>query len=67
MARDKNTAQQADHASDAIPLAERLFAATWKIGGQTQDEHIAAKCLEAAETFERVRRERAGLRLAETA
>lgn len=57
----------AETAGESTSLAERLFAAHWQPGSGYNADHIATQCLEAAETFDRVRRERAGLRIAETA
>lgn len=51
----------------ASDLAQKLFAVTWKPGSGYTNEGVAEMCLEAAEAFEKVQRERAGLRIAETA
>lgn len=48
-----------DSASGAMSLAERLFVASWKVNGNSfTNEHLAMKCLEAAEAFRQVASER---------
>lgn len=53
--------------SAGFMLAERLFVSHWNPRSGFELEHIAKLCLDAAETFERVKRERAGLRVTEAA
>jgi hypothetical protein len=43
--------------SDATKLAMQLFVAAWR-PDEFKLEQLAAKCLDAAEAFERVRQER---------
>lgn len=62
----KATQQQAE-LPESTSLAERLFAANWTPNSGYTPESVAAKCLEAAEAFERAKAERAGLRIANTA
>jgi hypothetical protein len=57
---------QAD-APASFALAERLFVQHWNPKGGYDAEHVVRLCLDAAETFERVKRERAGLRVTEAA
>lgn len=53
--------------SAGITLAERLFATHWNPKSGFETTHVAKLCLEAAEIFERVQRERAELRISEAA
>lgn len=39
-------------------LASRLFARNWRLGSQYTDEHLAERCLVAADIFEQMERER---------
>jgi hypothetical protein len=43
--------------SGRITLAERLFVASWRPERDYKSENLARQCLEAAEAFERARRE----------
>lgn len=65
----KATAPQGETIGDAAAstLAERLFVANWNPSSGYTVESMAAKCIEAAEAFERVRANRSELRVAKTA
>ena len=63
---ERNSVTQAAD-SEAYPLAERLFVQHWNIKSGLETSHVAKLCLDAADTFERVKRECAGLRVTDAA
>lgn len=63
----KQRDQLSNEAGDDTTLAERLFAKHWNPKGPSEVEHVARLCLDAAETFERVKRERNSPQLRATA
>lgn len=56
MAGKQFTPSQPDE-QRSLALAESLFVANWKLNGVVRDDHLAAKCLEAAETFRQVQKQ----------
>jgi glycine/serine hydroxymethyltransferase len=41
----------ASRAPEARQLAERLFAANWRIGSGFTNSHLAGQCIDAADAF----------------